>query len=131
MLLNLFLRETTDDEYFKVLKSIVDVGKKQKKNVSRFEFRLSQRARPARDLAHVVTIAYFEQRGELQQKYPNAYICCSSSNNEIEVLMGDTQLPANEIVSVDEYQVKIHFLGDKVSKLRHIQSPKHPNSMLH
>lgn len=98
------------------------MGKDQEKDVSSYEFRLSQKELPAQELSHAVTIAYFQERKNLSFRFPDGYICCDSENNEVQVWIGeDHKIPSSENVKVNgasgEYEVRVRFLQGTVSKL--------------
>ncbi len=105
-------------EYFDVLKKIIEIGTRDSRDINRYKFRLSEYERPAKNIEHAATIAYYENKYRLKQLYPKAYICCDSQLNELRIYAGHYKpLPENEIIKIDSYEILVHFYDEVTTPL--------------
>lgn len=129
------------DEYINLLKKLIEIGSEQNKRVDNYKYSLDRYQRPARNQEYATSIAYFENSYSLKQRFPRAYVCCghkrsvvvnsgtNTSNTSygveyvnsfmIEILLGPSygQLPPNEVIIVDGFEVPVCFSSDRVEKL--------------
>ncbi len=93
-------------KHLNIIQTLIEAGKRTGENVSSYEFRLSRWQRPPRDQAHAASIAYYENRGDLQRWYRRAYVRGAADGITVSVPRDfDAEVPKDYVIKIDAYEV--------------------------